>query len=70
MRTHHLRRTSWIGKPVGCEMALYVTRFIGLPSKMWPDVPMEVLLVLSAQAQLSKTLPARDRREIMSMVEI
>ena len=32
---------------------------------MWPDVPMEVLLVLSPQAQASKTLPARYMSKIL-----
>jgi hypothetical protein len=58
MRAKNLVRTSWVGEPKGLVIALYVTRFIGFPGRMWPDVPMEVLLVLSPQAQASKTLPA------------
>lgn len=44
------------GYPTAAGIALYVVLWMGVPRRMCPHVPMEVLRVLSAQAQLSNTL--------------
>lgn len=44
------------GYPTAAGIALYVVLCMGVPGRICPHVPMEVLRVLSAQAQLSKTL--------------